>query len=111
MSRGVVTLCGSVRFKEEFDRVAEQLTLWGYIVLMPNVWGKHDVLHTNAGSAVKACLDKLHFDKIMISDSIVIINEGSYIGQSTAREIDFARRNDKIVYDLQSYHLLEKRGQ
>ena len=32
----VITLCGSVKFKEEFERIKEELTLAGNIVLTPN---------------------------------------------------------------------------
>ena len=35
----VVTLCGSTRFKETFERENRRLTLEGYIVLAPGVFG------------------------------------------------------------------------
>ena len=32
----VITLCGSIKFKEEFEKIQEELTLAGNIVLTPN---------------------------------------------------------------------------
>jgi hypothetical protein len=98
--KGITTLCGSVRFKDDFDKMAEKLTLAGWIVLMPNVWGQHERLHTKEGEKDKANLDKLHFDKILMSDSIVVINSQEYVGDSTRKEILFALDNHKNVFWL-----------
>lgn len=99
--KGIATLCGSVRFKAAFDKVNEELTAAGWIVLQPGVW-KHEYLHTQDAQAVlmKDELDALHNEKILMSDSIVIINVGGYIGKSTFNELIFARKHDKNVFWL-----------
>ena len=43
----IITLCGSIRFKDEFMKVQEKLTLDGNIVLTPNFFNnikKEDIL-------------------------------------------------------------------
>ena len=43
----IITLCGSIKFKDEFMRVQEKLTLDGNIVLTPNFFNnikKEDIL-------------------------------------------------------------------
>ncbi|HYT44304.1 MAG TPA: hypothetical protein VEP90_18385 [Methylomirabilota bacterium] len=98
-----------MRFKKHFDEVSRDLTLWRYVVLQPGVW-EHNRLHLQAGISDKMNLDKLHLEKIDMSDSIVVINPHGYIGTSTQRELDYAKKNSKIIYDLNDYWILEKRG-
>ena len=102
--KGVVTLCGSVRFKDSFDKINKELTLGGFVVLQPGVW-EHEWLHKNENNAelTKKGLDGLHCEKILMSHAIIVINVNGYIGLSTKREIEYAKKNDKLVYDLADY--------
>lgn len=90
--RKVVTLCGSVRFREDFDRANEKFTLDGLIVLAPGCWN-HEWLHQpeNNAELTKDGLDELHRDKIDLSDFIYVINRDGYIGKSTRAEIAYAK--------------------
>jgi hypothetical protein len=45
----------------------------------------------------KQNLDRLHFDKIAMSDAIFVMNVGGYIGLSTRREIEYAKSLGKHV--------------
>lgn len=87
----IVTLCGSTRFKDEFEKWDKELTLAGFIVLKPGVFH-------HAGDAIseaeKIALDKLHKKKILMSDIVMIINKDGYIGSSTQSEIAFAEMLD-----------------
>jgi hypothetical protein len=49
----------------------------------------------------KLVLDALHMRKIELADAVFVINEGGYIGESTAREIDHAVRTGKPVNYLE----------
>ena len=40
-------------------------------------------------------LDALHLRKIDLADWVLVINPGGYIGESTAREIRYARQMEK----------------
>lgn len=91
----VITLCGSTRFKDYFFEAARDLTLQGWIVLMPGVFGHSGDKITDEQ---KQKLDELHLEKIRLSNAIFVLNIGGYIGESTQREIDFAQARDIPIY-------------
>ena len=44
-------------------------------------------------------LDKMHRERIKLSDSILVVNVEGYIGSSTKNEIEFAKSlNKEIIY-------------
>lgn len=93
----VITLCGSIKFKEEFEKIQEELTLAGNIVLTPNFF--HSVKKEEINNEIKNMLDEMHKQKIDMSDEIYVINVGEYIGESTKSEIEYAKtKNKKISY-------------
>jgi hypothetical protein len=98
----VTTLCGSTRFKDAFTEAIRRLTLEGRIVISVGLFGwdegrPEDVL----GEDVKAMLDQLHLRKIDLSDGIYVLNVGGYIGESTSREIAYARTHGKRIEYLE----------
>lgn len=96
----VVCLCGSTRFRTAFDAAAQREGLAGRIVLSVACFGHSGDLPPEAcedGHPVKMALDQLHFRKIDMADEILIVNVGGYIGSSTRREIDYARRSGKGI--------------
>lgn len=95
----VTTLCGSTRFREQFERVNRELTLAGEIVISVGLFGHEESL--DMGGEVKRRLDELHFRKIDISDGIFVINPGGYVGESTRREIAYARKCGKTIRFLE----------
>ncbi len=93
----VITVCGSYKFKKEMINIAEKLTLDGNCVLMPNElsrtskddYSKEEVL----------MIDKMHKEKIKLSDAILVVNVNDYIGSSTESEIEYAKSlNKEIIY-------------
>ena len=91
----VVCICGSTRFEQETKRKAEELTLQGEIVLMVNCWSKKDKLHEPQNpldETIKEMLDKIHKEKIRMSDYIFVMNVGGYWGKSTQSEIEYANK-------------------
>lgn len=88
----IIALCGSTRFREEFDAMAEQLTLAGNIVLMPHVWARHGM-----PADAKLRLDELCLYMIDLADEVIIVAPGFYVGHSTQAEIDYAERKGKRV--------------
>jgi nucleoside 2-deoxyribosyltransferase len=89
----VVTICGSMRFFESMLKVASILTNEGKIVLAPFTV----VAAADQSSGPKVALDELHFRKIEMSDFIVVVTRGGYIGTSTNREIGYAESLGKAV--------------
>lgn len=96
----IITLCGSIRFKDEFMKVQEKLTLEGNIVLIPNFFNTINKEKIDLGT--KKMLDKMHKQKIDISDEIYVINCGGYIGESTKNEIKYAKEMGKRISYLES---------
>lgn len=92
----VVTLCGSTKFKEAFEKVAKAEGLAGRVVLSVCFYGHVDPDGPPTAEQ-KTGLDQLHFRKIDMSDEILVINVGGYVGESTRREIQYARRTGKKV--------------
>lgn len=87
----VVTLCGSTRFKEDFERVNRELTLEGNIVISVGCFGHAGDTFTDEE---KEMLDDIHKRKIDMADYIYVINKNKYIGASTRSEIEYAILHD-----------------
>lgn len=96
----IITLCGSIKFKDEFIRVQEKLTLEGNIVFSPNFF--NNIKKEDIDLETKKMLDKMHRQKIDMSDEIYVINPGGYIGESTKSEIEYAKSKGKNISYLES---------
>ena len=97
---GVITLCGSSRFKDAFAEAQKRLTLEGNIVLSLGLFGlsgDEEVFRPGA----KEMLADMHKRKIDMADEIFVINVGGYIGESTRSEIEYALRTGKKVNYLE----------
>lgn len=95
MKREIVTLCGSTKFINEFKAVERALTLEGKIPLPPAIYGKAENIEYTEELSKK--LFELHLDKITISDSIFVIDPQGQMGESTKKEIDFAKKEGKTI--------------
>lgn len=98
----IICLCGSTRFWREFQAASLRETLAGKIVLSIGAASGTDDEHfgnlpQSEYDRVKAMLDELHLRKIDIADEILVLNVGNYIGESTARELAYARSLGKPV--------------
>ena len=96
----VITLCGSMRFKEQFFEAQKRLTLEGNIVISVGLFGHSgdDEVWTEG---TKEMLDDMHKRKIDMADEISVINVGGYIGSSTRSEIEYAKDKGKEVNYLE----------
>ena len=106
----IITLCGSLKFKEEMMIIAERLSLDGNCVFTP-VFPILDNSERTSEQLKK--LKDEHFKKIELSDSILVVNVNNYIGESTNLEIEYSKKLGKeIIYytDLMKNHKLEKYG-
>ena len=96
----IITLCGSIKFKDEFMRIQEKLTLDRNIVLTPIFF--NNIKKEEIDLETKKMLDEMHKQKIDISDEIYVINVGGYIGEITKSEIEYAKRKGKKISYLES---------
>ena len=91
----IVTLCGSDRFAREMAQAAEQMALAGYCVITPITLTRPD---RDAYTPEEiGMLGRMHLEKIRLSDAILVMNVGGYIGHSTAREIAYAKELGKEI--------------
>ncbi|MEU3282579.1 hypothetical protein [Streptomyces antibioticus] len=95
----IVCICGSTRFVDEMSAANRELTFAGVIVLAPGVLPRAedhaaDELITEEQ---KAALSALHLRKIDLADRVLVVNPGGYVGDSTSREIAYARTTGKPV--------------
>ena len=91
----VITLCGSTKFKDDFIREQERLTLEGNIVISVGMFSGSE--EKVLSSETKAMLDDIHKRKIDMADEIFVINKGGYIGESTRSEIEYAKKTYKKI--------------
>lgn len=103
----VITLCGSTRFKDEFERVQKDLTLKGNIVISVGLFGHSgddevwEGMSEDTLTETKRMLDEMHKRKIDLAQSIFVINPEGYIGDSTWSEICYARMSGKEIQSLE----------
>lgn len=103
----VITLCGSTRFREDFERENKRLTLEGNIVISVGLFGHAgdeevwEGMEEDTLTRTKQMLDDMHKRKIDMADEIFVINRGGYIGESTRSEIAYALSRGKAVKYLE----------
>lgn len=95
----IITLCGSTKFKTEYEELAKKFALEGHTVLSVNMFAHAD--NIDLTTEQKIILDNEHKQKISLSDAIFVINKNGYIGESTYSEIDWAERLKKDIYFLE----------
>ena len=95
-----ITLCGSTRFPEAFQFWNTNLTLAGNVVYSVALSAHGEPSEGRPDAEEKRVLDQVHLKKILNSDSIFVLDVNGYIGESTSREIKFARENGRDVYFL-----------
>lgn len=93
----IITVCGSLRFKKEIMEITELMDLQGNCMLSiiyPARPDKEDYTDEEI-----MMLDKMHRERIKLSDAILVVNVDNYIGSSTKSEIEFAESlNKEIIY-------------
>lgn len=94
----IACICGSTRFRQEMALLNRELTLKGWIVVAPGVFA-HD--GDEITEKQKIDLDRLHFDKIDLASAVFVVNPGGYIGESTKREIEYAKKQRKSIFYLE----------
>ena len=95
----VITLCGSTRFKKEFEEKVREITLRGDIALSLGYFSKADALEVS--ELQLRTLKLVHFAKIGMADEVLIMNVGGYIGDGTREEIEYAKSLYKKIIFLE----------
>lgn len=109
-----ITICGSLTFNKEFLELKNQLEEMGHIVYLPEstnqnqtkeYWVQFEKENHEEFVMIKRERMKLHFQKIIDSDAILVANyeknnTPGYIGLNTYIEMGIALEHDKQVYIL-----------
>ena len=95
----IITLIGSTKFKDDFIKVKEQLTLQGFIVLSLGVFSQYDNIKLSEDQL--NMLADIQNKKIEMADEIFVINKNGYIGDNTKTEIEFAKYLGKKINYLE----------
>ena len=89
----VITICGSLKYKDEMMKVAQKLSLEGNCVLTP----VYPVEDKKPSEEELKILKEAHFKRIEMSDEIFVLNIDGYVGESTKLEIEYAEKLGKVI--------------
>lgn len=93
----IITVCGSHKFENEMIEITEKMALEGNCMLTPIKLTKPNKEAYTEFEALT--IDKMHKEKIKLSDAILVVNVNGYIGKSTTSEIEYAKSlNKEILY-------------
>lgn len=92
----VITICGSLRYQDKMMEVAQDKALEGYCVLTPVYQVNNDI---KVSKVQVNRLKKAHLKRIDMCDTVLVLNIDNYIGESTKKEIEYAKKlNKRIIY-------------
>lgn len=113
----IICICGSTRFADlhaikrwELERDGKTICLM--INYLPQWYAEQqrwqDCDHFGEKSGTKEILDELHLRKIDLADEVFVINKNGYIGESTRKEIEYAKAQNKPIFYLETLRAHEE---
>lgn len=94
----IITVCGSLKFYKEMMEITEKMELEGNCMLVP-IYNPSKPSKDDFTEKEALILDQMHKERIKLSDAILVVNVNNYIGNSTKKEIEFAKSlNKEIIY-------------
>jgi hypothetical protein len=103
----IVCLCGSTRFKDAWHAEMKRLTqeCMAIVLAVGDLDPRPEARNVNVpvDPELKVRLDELHKRKIDLADSVLILNVGGYVGDSTRSEVLYAERYGKPVVWLEPF--------
>lgn len=89
-----VTICGSMKFENEMQRIAFLLETKYNMSVLQCVYNMD---HLEISEEEQLSLEKAHFRKIELSDAIYVVDIHGYIGNQVSKEIAYAKSNGKEI--------------
>lgn len=89
-----VTICGSMKFEKEMQRIAFLLEAKHNMNVLQCVYNVDDLDIT---PTEQVALENAHYRKIELSDAIYVVDIQGYIGNQVSKEIAFAKNKGKKV--------------
>ena len=93
----IVTICGSMKFKNKMMEIAKELEIKNKYIVIQCVYSNEKF-----DEREQQILADIHYNKIEISDAIFVVNVDGYIGSSTNKEIEYAKKLGKEIMYLES---------
>ena len=93
----VITVCGSYKFKKEMNEITEKMALKGNCMLTPIELTKPNKEAYTKEEALM--IDKMHKEKIKLSNAILVVNVGGYLENRTKSEKAHIKSlNKEVLY-------------
>ena len=99
INRQIITVIGSTRFRAEINQWAWERTKEGKLVLFAP-FAKEEIPELED---YREELEAQHFQKIRMADEVFVFNRNEHIGESTYRELMYARILGKVIKFLEPY--------
>lgn len=105
-----IVMCGSSRFIQimavaEWFLARDELAITMGLNLLPPWYPDCPPDHLAEHEGCAKEMDELHLRKIDLADEIFVVDWDDYIGGSTAKEIEYALKNDKYVRYFSDDHI------
>lgn len=111
----VICLCGSLKYWDTMIQANAMLVTKNIISIPSGFSMKYpEIFPVVAGyvaenpEKMKRIFDELHFQKILTSHGIWVLNVDDYIGDSTKREILFAQATGKEIFTIEPCSFLDE---
>lgn len=101
-----VTICGSMRFESEMQRIAFELETKHDMNVLQCVYNCEN---KELSELERNALKRAHYRKIEISDAVYVVDIDGYIGMAVSEEMQFARKNGKEIIlhsEYRRWHVL-----
>ena len=89
-----VTICGSMKFEKEMQRIAFLLETKHDLNVLQCVYNTDNL---EISEKERSFLENAHFRKIELSDAIYVVDIEGYIGNQVSKEIEFAKSKGKEI--------------
>ena len=93
--RAVIAMIGSTRFQDTFIDKCWEFSALGYVVTLPNFRPANKM--AKGFDIHEDILEDIGFKRIAIADKVYVVNEDGYIGDSTRKEIAYAKSIGKNI--------------
>lgn len=90
----IICMSGSLKFQDTIMEITEKLELQGNCVLSIIYPTKKEENHTKKELQT---LEKMHFEKIKLANTLFVVSKNGYIGKGTQKEIEFAKSLKKEI--------------
>lgn len=91
-----ITVCGSLIFYKEIVEIALKMELEGNCMLVP-IYNPYNTDKDSFTEEEINMISKMHYEKIKLSDAILVVDIDGYIGNSTSKEIEYAKTLNKEI--------------